>query len=61
MKKKSVDFGSNKGILKKVLNHIGRYKFVLFFSIVLAAVSVILTLYIPILTGEAVDLSLIHI
>ncbi len=55
MKKKSVDFGSNKGILKKVLNHIGRYKFVLFFSIVLAAVSVILTLYIPILTGEAVD------
>ena len=55
MKKKSVDFGSNKGILKKVLNHIGRYKFVLFFFIVLAAVSVILTLYIPILTGEAVD------
>lgn len=55
MKKKSVDFGSNKGILKKVLNHIGRYKFVLFFSVVLAAVSVILTLYIPILTGEAVD------
>ena len=55
MKKKSEDFGSNKGILKKVLNHIGRYKFVLFFSIILAAVSVILTLYIPILTGEAVD------
>ena len=53
--KKSVDFGSNKGILKKVLNHIGRYKFVLFFPLFLAAVSVILTLYIPILTGEAVD------
>ena len=45
----------NKGILKKVLNHIGKYKFFLLCSIVLAAISVILTLYIPILTGRAVD------
>ncbi len=45
----------NKQILKKVLNHIGKYKIFLFFSIVLAAISVILTLYIPILTGQAVD------
>lgn len=45
----------NKGILKKVLNHIGRYKLYLLCSIALAAVSVILTLYIPILTGKAVD------
>lgn len=45
----------NKGILKKVLNHIGKYKFFLLCSIVLAAISVILTLYIPILTGKAVD------
>lgn len=48
-KKNSID------ILKKVLDYIGKYKIILFFSIVLAAVSVILTLYIPILTGEAVD------
>lgn len=46
---------SNKEILKKVLDHIGKYKIFLFLSIVLAAISVILTLYIPILTGQAVD------
>ncbi len=45
----------NQDILKKVLDHIGKYKIFLFFSIVLAAISVILTLYIPILTGQAVD------
>lgn len=54
-KKKSIDKVSNKEILKKVLNYIGRYKIFLFFSILFAAVSVILTLYIPILTGKAVD------
>ncbi|MBE5876995.1 MAG: ABC transporter ATP-binding protein [Lachnospiraceae bacterium] len=42
-------------IIKKVLNYIGKYKFFLIASVILAAVSVILTLYIPILTGEAVD------
>ncbi len=45
----------NKDIFKKVLDHIGKYKIFLFLSIVLAAVSVVLTLYIPILTGQAVD------
>ncbi len=45
----------NKGILKKVLKHIGKYRFYLLCSILLAAISVILTLYIPILTGRAVD------
>lgn len=53
--KNSIDIGSNKEILKKVLNHIGKYKIFLFCSIILAAFSVILTLYIPILTGRAVD------
>ena len=47
--------GSNKDIIKQVLNYIGKYKIFLVFSIIMAAVSVILTLYIPILTGEAVD------
>lgn len=46
---------NSKGIMKKVLQHIGKYKFYLLFSIILAAVSVALTLYIPILTGNAVD------
>lgn len=46
---------NNKEILKKVLDYIGKYKIILFLSIILAAVSVILTLYIPILTGQAVD------
>lgn len=54
-KKKSIDIASNQEILKKVLDHIGKYKIFLVFSIVLAAISVILTLYIPILTGQAVD------
>ena len=47
--------GSNKDIIKQVLNYIGKYKIFLVFSIIMAAISVILTLYIPILTGEAVD------
>ncbi len=54
-KKKVTDHKSNKDILRKVLDHIGKYKIFLLLSIVLAAISVILTLYIPILTGQAVD------
>ncbi len=54
-KKKITDHRSNQEILKKVLDHIGKYKIFLLLSIVLAAISVILTLYIPILTGQAVD------
>ncbi|RGX91991.1 ABC transporter ATP-binding protein [Roseburia sp. OF03-24] len=42
--------------VKKVLDYIRRYWFYLGLSIVLAAVTVALTLYIPILTGRAVDL-----
>lgn len=40
---------------KKVLHFIGRYRFLLMTSIVLAAVSVILQLYVPILFGNAID------
>lgn len=58
-KKKITDHNSNHNtnneILRKVLDHIGKYKIFLLLSIVLAAISVILTLYIPILTGQAVD------
>lgn len=46
---------NNQQIMKKVLHHIGKYKFFLLLSIVMAAVTVALTLYIPILTGDVVD------
>ena len=46
---------NNKTIIKKVLDHIGKYKIFLLLSIILAAISVALTLYVPILTGNAVD------
>lgn len=46
---------NNQKIIKKVLYHIGKYKFFLLLSIIMAAVSVALTLYIPILTGDVVD------
>lgn len=41
--------------LKEVMHHLGRYRVFLVFSVLLAAVSVALTLYIPKLTGNAVD------
>ena len=42
--------------LKKVLKYIGRYKLLLPVSILLALITVALTLYVPILIGEAIDL-----
>lgn len=41
--------------LKKVFLHLGKYRIFVVFSILLASVSVALTLYIPKLTGYAVD------
>ena len=41
--------------LKEVIRRLGRYRIFLVFSILLATVSVALTLYIPKLTGHAVD------
>lgn len=46
------------GTLKKVLRYIRRYWFFVALSMALAAVSVAASLYIPILTGNAVDLIL---
>jgi ATP-binding cassette subfamily B multidrug efflux pump len=40
---------------RKVLTYIGRYRILLFLSLLLAAISVILQLYIPILFGRAID------
>ena len=47
---------ANPGTLKKALRYIGKYKFFLPISILLAVVTVALTLYVPTLVGEAIDL-----
>lgn len=47
---------NQKDTLLKVFKYTGKYKMFLIFSIVLSVVSVALTLYIPILTGDAIDL-----
>lgn len=44
--------------LKKVMRYISRYRFMVALSLVLAVIVVALTLYVPILTGNAVDLML---
>lgn len=47
---------NQKETLLKVLAYIRPYKFLMALTIIMAAVSVALTLYLPILTGDAVDL-----
>lgn len=47
--------GSSLHTFQKVMKFIGRYRVHLVFSILLAAVSVVLQLYIPILFGDAID------
>lgn len=44
------------GTMKKVLKYIGKYRLLLPVSILLAIISVCLTLYVPTLVGEAIDL-----
>ena len=46
----------DKSTLGKVLRYIRKYYVFLIFSIMLAAVTVACTLYVPILTGNAIDL-----
>ncbi len=48
--------GKQKGTLGKVLRYIKRYWFYLALSLIFAAVTVTLTLYLPILIGRAVDM-----
>ncbi len=45
----------NKGTLSRVLQYIGKYKWLFFITVLLAAVSVALTLYLPVLFGNAID------
>ena len=44
------------GTLKKVLRHVRQYRLLLTASVLLAAFTVALTLYVPILIGDAIDL-----
>ncbi|SKB55702.1 ATP-binding cassette, subfamily B [Lachnospiraceae bacterium] len=56
MSKNSEKKVSSKDTLIKVMRFIGRYKILLALSIILAGVSVVLQLYVPILFGQAIDL-----
>jgi ATP-binding cassette subfamily B protein len=44
-----------KGTLKKVLRYAGKYRFLIFVSMTLAIVTALLSLYVPILAGRAID------
>lgn len=46
---------NNKIVLKKVFSYVGKYKFVLLLSMLLAVVSVAGTLYVPVLIGNVID------
>ena len=53
-----LQFAKHKSTIRRILNYIGVYKWLVLLSVVLAAVTVALTLYAPILVGEGVDLIL---
>lgn len=57
-KTEKMDKGQQKETLVKVLKYMKPYRFWLIAAIVMAAVSVVFTLYLPILTGDAVDVLL---
>ncbi|MBQ6415517.1 MAG: ABC transporter ATP-binding protein [Butyrivibrio sp.] len=44
-----------KGTLKKVLRYAARYKILIYLSMVLAVITALLSLYVPILAGRAID------
>lgn len=56
MSKQKLDRAGQSDTIRKVLRYIRKYWFHVGVSLVLAAVTVALTLYVPILTGNAVDL-----
>nr|WP_289766922.1 ABC transporter ATP-binding protein [uncultured Acetatifactor sp.] len=56
--KKTAKKSGQMATMRQVLNYIRRYWLMVGLSLALAAVTVVLTLYIPILTGDAVDLLL---
>ena len=55
MSKKATTSKNSMATFLKVLRFIGKYRFLLVLSIILAAVTVILQLYVPVLFGYAID------
>ena len=55
-KKREAEGSRKRDTVKRVLSYIGAYRLLVLLSLALAAVTVALTLYIPILIGDAVDL-----
>ena len=47
---------ADKDTFKKVMTYIGKYRLLMFLSIVMAAMTVALTLYVPVLIGDVIDL-----
>lgn len=58
MKNKAQIKKTKKGTLRRVISFVGRYRFSLTVSVLCAALSAVLSLYIPILTGNAIDAAL---
>ncbi len=48
---------SEESTVKKVLRYVGRYKFLISLSVLLAVITVACSLYVPILVGNAIDLA----
>lgn len=55
MSKKVKNNAVNKKTLRRILNYIKKYNILVILSLICAAISVVLTLYAPILTGHMVD------
>lgn len=56
--KKKLDKAVSAATLKRILTYIKRYRFGVAASILMATVTVALTLYVPVLIGQGVDLIL---
>ena len=51
----------NKKTILRILKYIKRYRFLVVLSLICAAISVVLTLYAPIIMGHAVAVSYTHL
>ena len=54
-RKSAVDAAASVATVRKVLKHIGRYRWLVLASLILSAATVVMTLYVPILVGRAID------
>ena len=56
MSRQNKSKGFDKKTVRRILRGLGKYRFLLLLSLLFSALSVLLTLYVPILTGDAIDL-----